>query len=278
MAAIADKHKRVDEINRPKIILAGGSNLAFGINSKKLQDEFDVPVVNLGLHAGLGLQFIINELKTLIKKEDVIILSIEYFLNQKGSYDLQNHTKDLYPEAHSYYDKTIVKDILVHIEKTRKNLKSINESKTVDTSFSVYSRKGFNKFGDVVSHLDQTSPKELKGIEILTYRNWDGIKDLNDFYEYAKAIDVNIFFVYPNYPKSEYIKNQKVLNKLHAYISENLLIEVLSTPQDFIFDDSLFYDTHYHLNKYGRESRTNKLIEVLKESTNAQQSIKIIGQ
>lgn len=63
MEAIIDKHRRVREIKRPKIILCGGLNLAFGINSQEIQNEFAVPVVNLGLHAGLGLQFTLNELK-----------------------------------------------------------------------------------------------------------------------------------------------------------------------------------------------------------------------
>ena len=38
MAAIIDKHKRLDSIKSPKIILAGGSNLAFGINSGKIRE------------------------------------------------------------------------------------------------------------------------------------------------------------------------------------------------------------------------------------------------
>src|SRR4051812_8219671 len=67
MAAIIDKHKRINQINSPKIIFAGGSNLTFGLNSEEVEKEFSVPVVNLGLHAGLGLTFILNELKATIK-------------------------------------------------------------------------------------------------------------------------------------------------------------------------------------------------------------------
>ncbi|HPG73671.1 MAG TPA: hypothetical protein PLM49_05215, partial [Bacteroidales bacterium] len=63
MAAIIDKHKRIDSIKSPKIIFAGGSNLPFGIDSKMIQDSLHTPVVNLGLHAGLGLDFMLNELQ-----------------------------------------------------------------------------------------------------------------------------------------------------------------------------------------------------------------------
>ena len=63
MAAIIDKHAHADSIKAGKIILAGGSNLAFGIDSKQLEETLGMPVVNLGLHAGLGLHFILEELK-----------------------------------------------------------------------------------------------------------------------------------------------------------------------------------------------------------------------
>lgn len=276
MSAMIDKHQRVQKIKKPKIIFAGGSNLAFGINSEEIQDKFKVPVVNLGLHAGLGLEFIINELKESIHDNDVVILSIEYFLGD-GVYDLKNHTRDLYPEASGFYNKNIIKDIQTHIDKTRKNLKTLNQEKTIDTTFSVYSRKGFNKYGDVIAHLEQLPPIELKDKGVMTYHYWEGIKVLNEFYNYAKSKNVAVFFIFPNYPKSEYEKNQTAITKLQNDIIKNLSIEVINTPQDFVFDDSLFFDTVYHLNKKGRELRTEKLIEIILRSTNAQQCIYKIG-
>src|SRR5438105_4157685 len=92
MAAIIDKHKQIDIIKSPKIILGGGSNLAFGIDSKKLETAFNMPVINMGLHAGLGLTFILNELKYSIKKNDIVFLSIEYGLGKEGKYSLKKNT------------------------------------------------------------------------------------------------------------------------------------------------------------------------------------------
>jgi hypothetical protein len=61
-------------------------------------------------------------------------------------------------------------------------------------------------------------------------------------------------------------------------LSNNLKIEILNKPSDFVLPDSLFFDTVYHLNKKGREIRTKKLIEIIKKSTNAQQWLKKIAQ
>ena len=275
MAAIIDKHDRAQSITGPKMILAGGSNFAFGINSKSISDDFSVPVINMGLHAGLGLEFIINELKAVIKKGDIVILSIEYLLGKEGDYNLKRLTKKLYPEADGYYDENIIKGIKGHINKTRKNLKSIYELNT-GASPSIYSRKGFNEFGDVVCHLSLPLPKKLRDRGVISYRYWEGIDHLNCFYKYAKSKEVNVFFVFPSYPRSEYVINKKVLNKLENDVLEGLLIDVLGTAQDFIFDDNKFFDTVYPLNKDGRKWRTNKLIDLLKTSFSATLCIKKI--
>ena len=60
-------------------------------------------------------------------------------------------------------------------------------------------------------------------------------------------------------------------------LSNNLKIEILNRVSDFVFPDSLFFDTVYHLNKKGREIRTKKLIEIIKKSTNAQHHIYCIA-
>ena len=60
-AAIADKHKYAQSIIEPKIILAGGSSLAFGIASDSVEKKLNHSVVNLGLYVGFGLDFILKE-------------------------------------------------------------------------------------------------------------------------------------------------------------------------------------------------------------------------
>lgn len=53
-AALVDKIDRLKSIKEPKIIILGDSNLAFGINSKIIEEELKMPVINMGLHGGIG--------------------------------------------------------------------------------------------------------------------------------------------------------------------------------------------------------------------------------
>ena len=56
-ASLLDKVERLNNIHEPKIVLLGNSNLAFGIDSQMIEDELNMPVVNMGLHGSLGNAF-----------------------------------------------------------------------------------------------------------------------------------------------------------------------------------------------------------------------------
>ena len=53
-ASLIDKVERLESIEEPKIVLIGDSNLAFGIDSEKIEEGHGIPVVNMGLHGGFG--------------------------------------------------------------------------------------------------------------------------------------------------------------------------------------------------------------------------------
>jgi hypothetical protein len=280
MGAMADKHKRLEQITQSKIIFAGGSNLAFGFDSEKVEREFSTPVVNLGLHAALGLSFILNELKSTAKSNDVVFLSIEYLLDSEGDFELKQLAGKHYPEASNYYAADLRSIIRSEINQTRANLKtwkiSRSNKKTEVSMDEVYSKSSFNLYGDVVGHLDKRRPEKIKEAALLEYKYWDGIDALNDFYRFAKSKNISVFFLYPNFPESDYRKNIYVINKYAKDLNDNLLIEILNRPEDLVFPDSLFFDTNYHLNREGREIRTIKTIASIRNSPNAKKAIEKI--
>ncbi|MEO8235941.1 MAG: hypothetical protein ABI549_11050 [Flavobacterium sp.] len=268
-AAIIYKHSRIEKIKSPKLILAGGSNLAFGIDSGKLEKEFSIPVVNLGLHASLGLSFMLEELKHSIKVGDVVLLSPEYFLEKNGDYRLKKKTSNFYKEAELYYSSNLFDDFNIYLENTNVKYKGLFKKVEIEnksTEIKVYSREAFNKYGDVIAHLDKVNSKELSGKEYFEYRYWEGIDQINEFDNYAKKKNVKVYYLFPDFLKSEYVNNRKAITQLESDLKNNLTIPILNKPTDFLFTDGFFYDTVYHLNKKGRNERTNKLIVILKNN------------
>ena len=72
------KTARLDSTDRNKVVILGGSNVAFGYDSKLLTDSLNRPVINAGLHAGLGLKFIVDDASRYLKRGDILVLSPEY--------------------------------------------------------------------------------------------------------------------------------------------------------------------------------------------------------
>lgn len=70
-----------------KVIIAGGSNVLFGVDTVKLSSDLGVPVINYGLHAGLALDEILSEAAAAAESNDTVILPLEreYYCDSANS-------------------------------------------------------------------------------------------------------------------------------------------------------------------------------------------------
>lgn len=275
MASIIDKHNRLDSIQENRLVLVGGSNLAFGIDGKLIEDSLGVNVVNLGLHAGLGFNFMINEAFHAVQPGDVLLLSFEYGIYSdafKPYYDLIHHTQKIYSPSKQYYflgPEEILSIIFLDLRRRSiyfQNLKSRNNERNEGEAIdNVYSRNAFNMYGDVESHILDSAHYSLNDRgRMAQFTINSRIKPLKKLYYKCVEKGAKVYIVYPCYPKSEFENNKEVIHRLHSQlVSEETLVPVLCNPELFIFDDSLFFDTVYHLNGVGRKRRTETLISLL---------------
>ena len=67
-----------DSCTQKKIIIFGGSNSLFGINSEVIAEKTGLPVVNLSTHAGLDLDFILYKIQQHIHPGDIVVLPLEF--------------------------------------------------------------------------------------------------------------------------------------------------------------------------------------------------------
>ncbi len=275
-AGMIDKHNRLNEIKKPKIILAGGSNVSFGVDSKMIQEKFKIPVVNLSIQHAYGISYLLEELKHSIDSLDIVLISFEYFLRSKGNYQLELMTSNIYPESKQYYKSQILSNISIYLDVLQNSL--IDEVKYLIKGGlyhqGIYSRASFNKYGDMISHLNKsTEDKEQLNF---SYRYWEGINLLNEFNKYAKFKGVNVFYLYPTIAISQYTEHLTSIDSLEADLAKELSIEIIGKPTSFVFADSLYFDTFYHLTKEGKKNRTKELISLLSKNSNAQEYINAI--
>lgn len=69
--------RELDATGKPKTVFVGGSSCAFQIDTDRLSDRFDIPSVNMGMHAGMGAKVVTALAVQTLKPGDRLILNIE---------------------------------------------------------------------------------------------------------------------------------------------------------------------------------------------------------
>lgn len=76
--AVKVEHARqLDQAGQNKTVFVGGSSCAFQINTQLLEEEFGIPSVNMGMHAGMGARAIVALALPLLNPGDRLILNLE---------------------------------------------------------------------------------------------------------------------------------------------------------------------------------------------------------
>src|SRR5512134_3334134 len=78
LAMLIDKRVMLDATPAPRVILVGGSNLMFGVDSALLEQSLGVPVVNMGIFGGLGLLAPLDVILPHVQPADTVVLVPEY--------------------------------------------------------------------------------------------------------------------------------------------------------------------------------------------------------
>lgn len=285
MSGIQIKHQRANSIKTPKVLFVGGSSNAYGIDSKKMEDHISVPVVNLGHHAGLGVPFILDQAKKLMREGDIVFLCLEYLMGS-GDYRLIEETCSVFPEVADLGKYDVRKEIQAHLSETRIGLahwvkgdadySSLKDRATLeDVISSEYDGvSNFNKYGDFIGHLDQQGYYKFPFAETkVQYRYWSEIELMNRFKAEAEEVGVDVYFSYPPIARTMYDKNAGLLEKIGKDLQNNLEIEIINTKEQLVFDESYFYDTEYHLTYEGRDVRMNMFFETIAKNKNTRASV-----
>lgn len=266
LEANIDKIELLKKTKSPRIVFVGGSNLAFGLDSTRISLAFSLPVVNMGLHAGLGLKFMLDEVKPYLKFGDIVVIIPEY----------EQFTGDLF-----YGDKTLIEvAALTHnklpilsmpIMQLANNVLKLNEyifnyspgrSSNLNTD-PIYARNSFNSFGDVTAHLFLPNEKYSRDYKaISTIINKTAVQYLHNFIATNMARGITALIFYPCLERTYYYRNEVIIMEIEKALNANG-IKALSTPQDFLYNDELFFNSNYHLNMQGRQLFTDKLSVML---------------
>lgn len=265
-----DKQERLNTIIGRKILLVGGSNLPFGIKSPMIEEQTGLPVVNMGLHAGLGMNYILSEVEESIHENDIVVVSLEYhhFLSKamyNGEDVLVAMAFDVNRESMRHIKLpqwiSLLPNICLYSSKKLINI----HAKPIDEFEVLFTRESFNEYGDEVAHYGLASTvtsgeKPRLGTKIYP-KSIDRLSAFSKMVEEKKA---KLLLVACPYPEKQYYQDSAIINEITREMNE-VGLDLKIKPQDCIFPDSLMFNSHFHLSGEGATMRTEQLIPLIEQ-------------
>jgi hypothetical protein len=267
-----DKNKRLDSLQSPKIVFVGGSNIAFGLNSKQIEDSLHLPVVNMGLHAGLGMYFMLNEVRDHVQKGDIVVLSPEYHQFMGDLFYGEKVLVALLFDINNKNLKNVTIKQYIHlfpsiVEYSTSKLFFMNLDVTDDGDGygKVFKRNSFNKYGDESMHWQfplQKIPSTSAPIGHIQV-NSEILKFIQDFKRDMNKKGVALYIIPPAFQESSFINLNNAIKDIEGGLKDHSTPFDIR-PEEFSYQNRFIFNTVYHLNKPGVDHRTLLIIKFLK--------------
>ena len=266
MHSIEDKHFRLLSSSRSKLVFIGGSNLLYGLDSERVQVEYkEYEVVNMGLHAGLGMRYMLDDLYEYLREGDIVVLSMEYeqfYGTMNGEAALGILLKEEPKEWSNITARQLKEYIKNYPIFIRGQIAGCMKSIINGVEDPIQNRKYVNKYGDLIGHLDKESPENIGGIYLKDFDE-ASIEYLNNYYNKATEKDVKVYLSWPSLYIREYDKNIGKIEELENALKIGCKIPIISEVNNYLFNKDEMFDTAYHLSIEGRETTTDILINDL---------------
>ena len=274
--SLPDKDKLLMATPGPRIIFIGGSNLSFGLDSRLIKDSLHLNPINTAIHVSIGLKFMLNHTMNYVKEGDIVVISPEYeqFYNNVADGDVAllailldvspaykdldfNQYLTLAQIAPSYAKSKIFQNYLKIFRGYSEPVDSIK--------IGYYDRRSFNEFGDEYIHWyrPRDSFRELNPVS--GKLNEEVFKSLNAFRNELLKRKAKMYITFPCYQELLFNLSLPRIKLAEKRLKENGF-NLLGTPERYKMNDSLIYDTPYHLTREGVTYRTNLLIGDLKKN------------
>lgn len=267
-ASLIDKVNRLESLDSPKIVLIGNSNLAFGMNSEELEAAFGLPVVNMGLHGGIGNEFHERMALLNVQKGDIYIVCHSTFADNGGIDDatltwlaIEDHF-DLWRLLRWSDAPTMLKGYPVYLRKCL-DLWAPGYGNQETAVMDVYVRSAFNEYGDI------EWPDEGLTFDFADYQSYPPpigditVARLNALNDTLTAQGATLLIAgYPIADTSARAADAD-FDAFEESLRAQLHAPVISHYTDYIYPCEDFFNSSFHLNNVGKELRTQQLISDL---------------
>lgn len=273
MGELKSKYERLKETSGKRIVLVGGSGVAFDCDSALMDDFFpSYKIVNFGMYAGLGTKAVMDLSENYIHEGDIVILSPEqseqtfsdYF---NGEYMWQaadgafGMLRDLKSENFEAMLGNFPRFALEKLNYVMKGQKPQTDS--------IYQKKSFNTYGDI--ELDTCRENILpNGYDVNQKVRFtedvvqpEFMDYMNDWAQRLEKKGAVVWYRYCPVNKLS-VEDMDDLAAYDVFLRQKLDFPVIGNPENSLMEAEWFFDTNFHLNQPGKEVNTVQLIRDMK--------------
>lgn len=274
------KTKAAEKIEGPKIVILAGSTALFGIDSKKLEEAYRLPVVNLGVNAGLLLPYVLLKSQSVLKKGDIVIMPLEYhFYTYDGVPNAQMIDQIWSRDPELFWRLSWSEQArMIWMTPFSRVIEGFLAQGGEKTMCGPYGYQNLDGRGDQI----HTSAAEAKQWEY----DWDTLKKelprrygaeggeneegwrwLSEFASWAEQNGIRLIVTPPTMMRQESYLSDPI--ERHFYEGLRAKVEALGivyvgNPYESMYEREMYFNTDYHLNDQGREQWTQYLIDILR--------------
>lgn len=266
------KDQLLEQVPSPRVLLVGGSNLAYGIDSSQIEEALGLPVIDTAIHVNLGAKYILETTLEEVQEGDIVVVSMEYqqyFGRQMyGGQELQRMVFDVDRSTMKYLDINQWLNILRYFpEYAVSKITPAEYTFERDPILSIYDWMAFNEYGDAHLHWD----RDRVGFRPFYPDNINhkfNPKVIDLYLHFTSEVHkrgAEVFFTYPALQATSFHSLEEQIKLVETQLVQSG-IPLLGTPERYRLEDKLFYDTPYHLTREGVERRTNLLVADLERA------------
>lgn len=276
-AELAPLTERLDRAEGKKLVLIGGSNIAFGVDvdllEQLLRDKgFAFTVCPYGLYAAVGCSAMLSLSEDALSEGDIVILAVEPTDETMSTYfgasaflKCAEDAPELLPRLNAAQRRAVLGNYVSYVQERL----AILRSGQLPAAEGVYSRAAFGENGNLdyprtgnimALGFDTAEPVDLKSVQI----EEAFAEQVNDYCRAAERKGAQVFLSFSPVNRSALAEySEEALLAFFLRCREAFDCPVISDPGRYVLDPAWFYDSNFHLNSAGAQLRTLRLAEDL---------------
>lgn len=270
-------YRRLKDSPGKRLILVGGSNVAFGVDTGLLEGTLaqyghEYTVCPFGLYAAVGAAAMLELSRDQLREGDVVVLAFEpadealsAYFGASAFWKCAEEAPELAAAVSRSHQAALAGNYVSFLQERA----AVCRSGELPRADGVYAKASFDEDGNMTFYRagnamalgwDTGAPVDLAAVTISP----DFARQVNEYCRTARERGAQVYLSFSPVNRSALAGNGE--SGAAAYFSACLDAfdcPVISDPNRYILDSGWFYDSNFHLNSAGAVARTRLLAEDL---------------